>query len=270
MSGTGNRETHPDYVLWQGEKFGKLLFAAAIPLLLMPMDMADIADSTGLPKGAMTGLAVPLALIPVLAFYVYKHRRIAISAQGLVLYGMTKNRSAAWGDIAAVTVKLREGSGESPSSFALHAQLRAGGTLKHTVNFVEAEMLPWFARDIREAVAPWRIPFEAKGSRAPLQRLQALDAQEAAARAAQQAGNPFGGAPFGAPGGPQAGSHGAPGVPPQGPYGVQPAPQPQPYGMPPTAQPGPYGAAPAPHPGQHPGQHSGQHSGPGNPFGGGR
>lgn len=263
MSGTGNRETHPDYVLWQGEKFGKLLFAAAIPLLLMPMDMADIADSTGLPKGAMTGLAIPLALIPVLAFYVYKHRRIAISAQGLALYGMTKNRSAAWGDIAAVTVKLREGSGESPSSFALHAQLRSGGTLKHTVNFVEAEMLPWFARDIRDAAAPWHIPFEAKGSRAPLQRLQALDAQEAAARAAQQAGNPFGGVPFGAAGG--APGYGAPGVPQQGPYGGAPAPQPHPYGMPPTAQPGPYGTAPAPYPGQQ----QGPHSGPGNPLGGG-
>ncbi|MGR7001612.1 hypothetical protein ACU686_32170 [Yinghuangia aomiensis] len=183
-----------------------------------------------------------------------------------MLYGMTKNRSAAWGDIAAVTVKLREGSGESPSSFALHAQLRAGGTLKHTVNFVEAEMLPWFARDIRDAAAALahsvrseglaRTPPAAAGPRRP----GGGGAEPRSRRGTRSAGRRSGRRAARSPG-----LTARPACRSRGPYGGPPAPQPQPYGMPPTAQPGPCGTAPAPYPGQQ----QGPHSGPGNAFGGG-
>ncbi|WP_436787559.1 hypothetical protein [Yinghuangia sp. YIM S10712] len=181
VQGTGNRVPYPDYVLWQGEKFGKLLLAAVVPLILLPLDLADIASDTGLPQGAMAALAVPLSLFVVLGHYVYKHRKIALSAQGMVLYGMSKTRQVAWADIVSVTVKLRLGTGEAPSSVTLHATRRDGGSAKHTLNFIAAEQLPWFAKDIKDAAALWGIPTEVKGSRAARNAFEQLEAQSAGA-----------------------------------------------------------------------------------------
>lgn len=180
VQATGNRVPYPGYVLWQGEKFGKLLLAAVVPLALLPLDLAEIASDTGLPKGAMAALAIPLSLFVVLGYYVYKHRRLALSAQGMVLYGMTKTRRVGWGDISSVTVKLRQGTGEAPSSVTLHAARRDGGTTKHMINFIAAEQLPWFAKDIKDAAAQWGIPTEVKGSRAARNAFAELEARSAA------------------------------------------------------------------------------------------
>ncbi|MDI2130714.1 hypothetical protein [Yinghuangia seranimata] len=236
MSGGGltdNRVQHPEYVLWQGTSFGKLLLASAIPLVLMPLDLGDIADNTGLPKGVMTGLAIPLALIPVLAFYVYKHRKLAISAQGMVLYGMTKTRSVNWSEIASVSVKLRVGNGESPSSLVLYATLRSGSVYKHGLNFIEAPALPYFARDVRDAAVRWGLPFEVKGTQAAVAAFHQLDAAGwGAPQQHQQQTNPFAGRQQG-----WAGSQQGQYPPPQdqfpqqpGQYGQQQYPMPQPQG----------------------------------------
>lgn len=226
VQATGNRVPFPDYVLWQGEKFGRLLLAAVVPLALLPLDLADIAGDTGLPKGAMAALAIPLSLFVILGHYIYKHRKLALSAQGMVLYGMTKTRQVGWGDIVSVTVKLRQGTGEAPSSVTLHAARRDGGTTKHTINFIAAEQLPWFAKDIKDAAAQWGIPTEVKGSRAARNAFEQLEAHAAADAWQQGYGVPQQPGPYGPPsgGGPGQGSYGsAPGaVPGQGPYGPAP------------------------------------------------
>jgi hypothetical protein len=214
-----NREQHPDYILWHGTKFGKLLAVAAVPLLLMPLDLGDVADNTGLPKGGMTILAIPLAGFVVLGFYIYKHRKLAISPQGLVMYSMTKTRSLNWNEISSITVKLRVGKGEeTPSNVILHAKRHHGDTYKHTLNFIEPAALPFFARDVRDHAAQWRIPFELKGSRAATEAVRQLDA--IGWGMPQQQANPFGGQPPQQPG-----PYGQPQAPygqPQPPHGQQP------------------------------------------------
>lgn len=224
---TGNRLQYPDHILWQGEKFGKLLAAAAVPLLLLPLDMADIAGDTGLPKGVMAGLAVPLIAFVVLMYYIYKHRKIAVSPQGMVLYGMTGTRRIGWGEIASVTVKLRQGSGEAPSSVTMAATRRDGGTTKLLVNFVAAPLLPWFAKDIKDTAAQWGIPCEVKGSRAARRAFERLEAEQAAVGYGT-AQNPF--------------------VPPQQPVPPQPMQhQPQPPQMPHQPAPNQYTPPPQGH-----------------------
>jgi hypothetical protein len=260
----GNRVRYPDHILWQGEKFGKLLAAAAVPLLLLPLDMAELGGDLGLPQGVMAGLALPLAAIPVTGYHLYKHRRLAIGAHGMTLYGIRRNSRVEWHEVAALAVRLRLGTGEAPSSVTLIVRRRDGRTVKHLLNFVAAPALPYFAKDIRDAAASIGVPFEVKGSGAARRAFEALDAREPVHGGAGPGFAAAHGAPgpYGAPPAPGHGSR-PPGYDPRFPAG-SPAPS---YGAWPAA-PGPYPPAPGAHPpaaGDRPPGYGGQPQAPGAP-----
>jgi hypothetical protein len=174
----GNRLQYPDHVLWQGEKMGKLLLAAAIPLALLPMDMADLAGETGLPKGVMASLAIPLSLFVVGGYWFYKHRRLAIGLHGMTLTGLRRQQHVPWSSLASVKVKLRLGGGEAPSNVLVRAVGHDGRKIKHTLNFIEADLLHVFAWDVYANAGQSRVPVEVVGSKKAVRAYEALLAQQ--------------------------------------------------------------------------------------------
>ncbi|MYS83361.1 hypothetical protein [Embleya scabrispora] len=151
-----NRRQLVDGVLWESKPMRILLLTAFVPIALGLFDVADL----GLPTVVAFALYGGLSLFVLLGFALYQYRKLSIGPNGLVFHGLFRTRGLRWEEISSVEAKLKVNSGESPSYAIVRCAMRAGGRKQHTINFLDKQMLPYLAVDLRRYAALRGIPVQ--------------------------------------------------------------------------------------------------------------
>lgn len=144
-----NRRQLVDGVLWESKPMRVLLLTAFVPLVLAAFDVADL----GLAPALMWALYGGLSLFVLVGYALYRYRKLSIGPHGLVFHGLFRTRGLRWEDISSVEVKLKANSGDSPCYAVVRCTMRGGDRKRHTINFLDKDMLAYLAVDLRRYAA---------------------------------------------------------------------------------------------------------------------
>ena len=170
-----NRRQLVDGVLWESKPMRVLLLTAFVPVALAALDVADLGLSPALSWALYGGLSLFL----LVGYALYQYRKLSIGPHGLVFHGLFRTRGLRWEDIVSVEVKLKANSGDAPCYAVVRCTMRGGDRKRHTINFLDKDMLAYLAVDLRWYAARRGISATV-ASRADVVR--AVDLVEAGAR----------------------------------------------------------------------------------------
>ncbi|MGC0419221.1 hypothetical protein [Embleya sp. AB8] len=149
-----NRRQLIDGVLWESKPMRVLLVTAFLPVAFGLLDIGDLGLSLPVSIGIWGGLS----LFVLLGYALYQYRKLSIGPHGLVFHGLFRTRGLRWEEIASVDLKLKGGGGETPGYAVARCAMRDGDKKQHTINFLDKEMLPYLAVDLRWYAASREIP----------------------------------------------------------------------------------------------------------------
>lgn len=168
-----NRVAHPDHVVWQGLRIGRILGNAALGLVAMGVSVPAFVAAAGDSPGGRTKLLVLgtallaagglLAGCVVWRARVHAGRRFVIRPDAVVLVDGARDLPIAWDAIAALRLGLRVGERTDVGVVTLHLTLRDGAVHTRRMAYVEEGMFRALALDLCEGLAGRPVQFTVHG-----------------------------------------------------------------------------------------------------------